>query len=93
MHYKSLFKFYTMLRDTRVLVPEDIVPVTTMMGGWELSIPSTSKHNDLAWELVTIMLDPKIIAPWLEQYGYLPTQIPIGETIALANPPSSFPYL
>jgi hypothetical protein len=33
MHYKSLFKFYTMLRDTRVLVPEDIVPVTTMMGG------------------------------------------------------------
>jgi multiple sugar transport system substrate-binding protein len=38
------------------------------------------------------MLDPKIIAPWLEQYGYLPTQIPIGETIALANQPSSFPY-
>ena len=73
-------------------VPEDTVPVTTMMGGWELSIPSTSKHKDLAWELVTIMLDPKIIAPWLEQYGYLPTQIPIGETIALADPPSSFPY-
>jgi hypothetical protein len=33
------------------------------------------------------MLYPKIIAP-----GCLPTQIPIGETIALANPPSSFPY-
>lgn len=50
-------------------VPEDTFPVTTMMGGWELSIPSTSKHKDLAWGLVTIMLDPKIIAPWLDQYG------------------------
>ena len=73
-------------------VPEETIPVKTMMGGWELSIPSTSKHKDLAWELVTIMLDPKIIAPWLEQYGYLPTQIPIGETIAMANTPPSFPY-
>jgi multiple sugar transport system substrate-binding protein len=73
-------------------VPEETIPVTTMMGGWQLSIPPTSKHKDLTWELITIMLEPKIIAPWLEQYGYLPTQISIGESIALANPPSSFPY-
>jgi len=50
------------------------------------------KAQRLGMGVSSIMLDPKIIAPWLEQYGYLPTQIPIGETIALANPPSSFPY-
>jgi multiple sugar transport system substrate-binding protein len=51
---------------------------STMMGGWELSIPKTSKHKDLAWELITLILRPHILGPWLERYGYLPTQIPIG---------------
>jgi multiple sugar transport system substrate-binding protein len=28
-----------------------------MMGGWELAIPQISKNKDLAWELLTIMVD------------------------------------
>jgi multiple sugar transport system substrate-binding protein len=52
---------------------------TTMMGGWELVIPITSKNKDLAWELITIMVEPEILTPWLERYGYLPTQSPIGQ--------------
>ena len=54
-------------------VPNNTVQTTTMMGGWQLSIPSTSTQKDLAWELITIMLEPEILAPWLQQYGYLPT--------------------
>ncbi|MDW0260761.1 MAG: hypothetical protein QN648_08080, partial [Nitrososphaeraceae archaeon] len=33
----------------------------------------------LAWKLITIMLDPNILAPWMEDHGFLPTQISIGE--------------
>jgi len=51
----------------------------TLLGGWLLSIPSTSKNKDLAWELITLMLQPKILAPFHQKYGLLPTQIPIGE--------------
>jgi multiple sugar transport system substrate-binding protein len=51
----------------------------TLMGGWVLSIPSTSIHKDLAWELVTTILEPKILAPYLAAHANLPTQIPIGE--------------
>lgn len=49
-----------------------------MMGGWELAIPQTGKNKDLAWELLTIMVDPKIISPWLQQNGFLPTQKTLG---------------
>ena len=52
---------------------------TTMMGGWILSIPTVSENKELAWELITIMLEPRILAPWLAKYLYLPTQKPIGE--------------
>jgi multiple sugar transport system substrate-binding protein len=52
---------------------------TTLLGGWLLSIPSTSKNKDLAWELITHVLQPKILAPFHQQYGLLPTQISIGE--------------
>jgi len=51
----------------------------TLLGGWLLSIPSTSKNKDLAWELITFVLQPKILAPFHQKYGLLPTQIPIGE--------------
>jgi multiple sugar transport system substrate-binding protein len=51
----------------------------TLMGGWILSIPSTSVHEDLAWELITIILEPKILSPYLAVHVNLPTQIPIGE--------------
>jgi ABC-type glycerol-3-phosphate transport system substrate-binding protein len=43
-----------------------------MMGGWELAIPQTSQNKQLAWELLTITVDPKIISLWLEQNGFLP---------------------
>jgi multiple sugar transport system substrate-binding protein len=67
-------------------------PTTTLMGGWLLSIPSTSKDKQLAWELITIMLEPKIIAPMHEKYGLLPTQIPIGEGPYSANLGKTIPY-
>jgi multiple sugar transport system substrate-binding protein len=51
----------------------------TMMGGWVLSIPTVSENKELAWELITIMLEPRILAPWLAEYLYLPTQKTIGE--------------
>jgi len=60
-------------------VPDETIQTTTMMGGWQLSIPSTSTHKNLAWELITIILEPRIFAPWLQKYGYLPTQASIGE--------------
>ncbi len=56
-------------------VPNATDRSATMMGGWELGIPNTSRNKDLAWELVTIMLEPKIITPFYEKYGLLPTQI------------------
>ncbi len=44
-----------------------------------LSIPSTSNNKDLAWELLTLVLQPKILTPFHQEYGLLPTQIDIGE--------------
>jgi multiple sugar transport system substrate-binding protein len=65
----------------------------TMMGGWEFGIPSTSRHKDLAWELITIMIEPKILTPWLLEYGYLPTQVTIGEEVLTGAANSSkIPY-
>ena len=59
-------------------VPNQTIPTSTMMGGWELAIPSTSQNSDLAWELITIMAEPEILTPFLQEYGYLPTQKMIG---------------
>ena len=73
-------------------VPNEGCPTTTLMGGWLLSIPSTSKDKQLAWELITIMLEPKIIAPMHEKYGLLPTQIPIGEGPYSDNLGKTIPY-
>jgi multiple sugar transport system substrate-binding protein len=60
-------------------VPNQTTQTTTMMGGWELAIPSTSQNSDLAWELITIVAQPEILGPFLQQYGYLPTQQALGE--------------
>jgi multiple sugar transport system substrate-binding protein len=60
-------------------VPKQGNQTTTLLGGWELGIPQTSKNKDLAWDLLTIILDPKIISPWLQQNGLLPTQKTIGQ--------------
>jgi multiple sugar transport system substrate-binding protein len=64
----------------------------TLMGGWDLSIPSTSIHKDLAWELITIILEPKILAPYLAAHANLPTQIPIGEGNFSQTANNTIPY-
>ena len=46
-------------------VPDPSYQSATLLGGWELGIPQMSKHKDLAWELITTMLEPKIITPML----------------------------
>lgn len=60
-------------------VPTEGTQNASIMGGWLLSIPDTSRHKELAWELITIMLKPEILSPVLAKYGYLPTQMSIGE--------------
>lgn len=65
---------------------------STLMGGWELAIPASATHKDLAWELVTIMMEPKILSPWLLKYGYLPTQSVIGEGLSGSSNSSAIPY-
>src|SRR5207245_9691699 len=64
---------------------------STLMGGWELTIPNSSTHKGIAWELLTIMLKPDLLGPWLEQYGYLPTQIPLCQGQLLNHTHSSYP--
>ena len=46
---------------------------SSLMGGWEFSIPSTSNHQDHAWELITIMLEHSILAPYVVSHAHLPT--------------------
>jgi multiple sugar transport system substrate-binding protein len=60
-------------------VPNQTIPTSTMMGGWELAVPSTSQHSDLSWELITILAEPEILSPFLAEYGYLPTQQVLGD--------------
>jgi multiple sugar transport system substrate-binding protein len=47
-------------------VPNQTIQTSTMMGGWELAIPSTSQHSDLAWELITLMAEPEIMGPFIQ---------------------------
>jgi multiple sugar transport system substrate-binding protein len=60
-------------------VPDRGIKTSSLMGGWELGIPITSKYKALAWDLVVSILDPVTLSPWLAKQGYLPTQIPIGD--------------
>jgi multiple sugar transport system substrate-binding protein len=60
-------------------VPNQTIQTTTLMGGWELAIPSTSQNSALSWELITLMASPEILGPFLQQYGYLPTQHVLGD--------------
>jgi multiple sugar transport system substrate-binding protein len=73
-------------------VPKQGVQTTTVMGGWELGIPQTSKNKDLAWELITLMLEPDMLAPMLEKTGYLPTQTSIGQGLFSHTLRQSIPY-
>ena len=73
-------------------VPNSTTPTSTMMGGWELAIPSTSQNSDLAWELITLMASPEILGPFLQEYGYLPTQRTLGEGPSSEPLRESVPY-
>ena len=59
-------------------VPTLGISTSTAVSGWILSIPTTSKHPDTAWEFLKTLLEPKIISG-VTQYGYLPAQITIAE--------------
>jgi multiple sugar transport system substrate-binding protein len=60
-------------------VPDNKTQTSTLMGGWEFSIPVTSSHKNLAWEIIENMLQPQILSPWLAEQGFLPTQITLGQ--------------
>jgi multiple sugar transport system substrate-binding protein len=73
-------------------VPNQTIPTSTMMGGWELAIPSTSQNSDLSWELITIMAQPEILGPFLREMGFLPTQHVLGEGPASEPLKQSIPF-
>jgi len=73
-------------------VPKERDTSATMMGGWMLGIPTYSSNKALSWELLTIMLQPDVLAPMLQKYGYLPTQKPIAEGAYSASLNSTIPY-
>ncbi len=73
-------------------VPSPDKPSSTLMGGWELAIPITSNHKTLAWEFIEAILDPEILGPWIQEYGYLPTQIPLGQGLILNQSAAELPY-
>jgi multiple sugar transport system substrate-binding protein len=73
-------------------VPDGINQSRTMMGGWELAIPQTSQNKELAWQLLTIMVEPKIISPWLQQNGFLPTQKNLGSGPQSVQLSQTIPY-
>ena len=73
-------------------VPGESTRTSTLMGGWEFGVPVTSVHKDLAWELITIMLEPQILGPYLTKHANMPTQIPIGEGQYSLEPRKVVPY-
>jgi multiple sugar transport system substrate-binding protein len=73
-------------------VPDESTQTSTLMGGWEFGIPVTSAHKDLAWELITIMLEPQILGPYLTKHANMPTQISIGEGQYSLEPRKVVPY-
>ena len=72
--------------------PDENQSSATLMGGWLLSTPKTSEHKNLAWELITKILEPKILAPYLAAHANIPTQIPIGEGNYSIRANSTIPY-
>jgi multiple sugar transport system substrate-binding protein len=72
--------------------PNEGTQTASIMGGWLLSIPESSRHKELAWELITLMLKPELLSPMLAKYGYLPTQMSIGQGPYAAALRDSIPY-
>ncbi|MGH9953818.1 MAG: hypothetical protein ACRD5J_19550, partial [Nitrososphaeraceae archaeon] len=44
------------------------------------------------WEFIEAILDPEILGPWIQEYGYLPTQIPLGQGLILNQSAAEPPY-
>jgi multiple sugar transport system substrate-binding protein len=49
---------------------------TTLLGGWLLSIPSTSENKDLAWELITHVLHQKYLLHFISNMVYYQRKYP-----------------
>ena len=60
-------------------VPDNKTSTSTLMGGWQFSIPVTSLHKDIAWEIIENTLKPEVLSPWLAKQGFLPTQTTLGQ--------------
>jgi multiple sugar transport system substrate-binding protein len=73
-------------------VPDLNYTSSTLTGGWLLSVPQTSANKDLAWELITIIEEPKIMTPLHIKYGHMPTQIPIGNGPYAKDLNATIPY-
>jgi multiple sugar transport system substrate-binding protein len=73
-------------------VPHENNLTSTLMGGWELAIPVTAGNKTLAWELLSLMVEPKVLTPMLQENGYLPTELPIGEGAYAGRMNQSIPY-
>jgi multiple sugar transport system substrate-binding protein len=73
-------------------VPKEGDTSATMMGGWMLGIPETSTNKALSWELLTIMIQPDVLAPMLANHAYLPTQKPIAEGTYSTQLNATIPY-
>ena len=73
-------------------IPDENHTSAALMGGWLFSIPKTSEHKDLAWELITTILEPKILASYLAAHANIPTQIPIGEGNYSTAANATIPY-
>jgi len=65
---------------------------STLMGGYALGIPKASTHKNLAWKLIELTLEPKILGPYLRQTGVLPTQISMGKSDLLNSTALYYPY-
>ena len=73
-------------------VPNQTIQTSTMMGGWQVAIQSTSQNSNLAWELITIMAEPEILGPFIQEMGLLPTQHTLGEGPSSEPLKESIPY-
>jgi len=73
-------------------VPDQTIQTSTLMGGWQVAIPSTSQNSDLAWELITIMVEPEILGPFIQEMSLLPTQHTLGEGPSSEPLKESIPY-
>lgn len=54
--------------------PNKDTPTATMAGGWTLAVPSTSKHQKVAWEFLQTMLSQDVMGAAEVKYGYLPVR-------------------